>query len=512
MIGEWRLILGPIIVGAVLLRAIAGFAAPPQSRGPADMPTEILGAQISRAATNAKPLWIAGIDPGGYISATGTLRDLIQMAYRRNLLDRPLVEGGPGWIGSDLFSLNFKVAGSEMVGEDGFPRAAMAALQQLLAWRFKLSVHTEHRELPIYSLVLARSDGTLGPELRKSDVDCGQAVALMIRGVRPQSTCGFQQYVGRYVSTVLTMTDMASLFSSFLDRPVVDRTGLQGHFSATLDGIEVRPPKPFDPGYRPDDMSRAIMAMSEQLGLRLEPTMGIVDVIVVDGAADPERKETLPLLVESTRIIPADAGRGGFPYLEVTVRNVGDRTIVAAGVSTELRFTDGFVNRGGTSTDGAEYINLPRKKPLIVPPDGLYTFEPHSWPTGRSERDVVSAKAEPSFVIFDNDTAIGAEKDIRFYFKVREDNHRAWPVVDRIFAEAVARNPNPHEVLVAAQTAIEAVTDDVVRSSQAWRWAQSMLSMNLRFIRPDDAPLLNSMLDEIHTRRLANEQHYLRRK
>jgi hypothetical protein len=87
-----------------------------------------------------------------------------------------------------------------------------------------------------------------------------------------------------------------------------------------------------------------------------------------------------------------------------------------------------------------------------------------------------------------------------------------WPLIDRIFADAVARNPNPHEVLVAARTAVEPITDEIVRNSEAWRWVQSMLSMNLRFTRPDDAPLLNSMLDEIHTRRLANEQHYLRRK
>ena len=39
-----------------------------------------------------------------------------------------------------------------------------------------------------------------------------------------------------------------------------------------------------------------------------------------------------------------------------------------------------------------------------------------------------------------------------------------------------------------------------------------MLSMNLKFSRPDDTPLLKSMLDEIHARRLANEQHYLHRK
>jgi uncharacterized protein (TIGR03435 family) len=505
-----RRMLSAIVVVAALLRANA--TASPQPRVAGDMPPDILAAQISRLVTNTTPLWIAGISPGGDVSATGTLRDLIQVAYRHNLLDRPRLEGGPGWIGSDLFDVHLRVPGSELVGQDGFPRAAMAALQQVLVWRFKVSLHIEHRELPIYALVLARSNETLGPELRKSDVDCAEAVALMIRGVRPPSTCGFQQYVGRPVSTVLTTADMASLFSSLLDRPVVDRTGLQGHFSAMLDGAEVRPPKPFDSGYRPDDFGRFMMAVSEQLGLRLEPTIGIVDVLVVDNADDPTRRETLPLVVEATRIIPPSPATGHIPDLEVTVRNVGDRTIVAGGISTELRFTDDYVNRGGLSADGVEYVNLPQKKPLIIPPDGRYIFHMLSWQGGRSERDLVAAKAEPTFVVFDDDTALGDEREIRQCFTAREENHRAWPVIDRIFADAVARNANAHDVLVAAQTAIGAITDDAIKNTGAFRWAQLILSSNLRFTRPDNTPLLNLMLDEIHARRLANEAHYVRRK
>ena len=127
---------------------------------------------------------------------------------------------------------------------------------------------------------------------------------------------------------------------------------------------------------------------------------------------------------------------------------------------------------------------------------------------------MVSANAEPTFVIFDDDTALGDKRTIRQYFTAREENHRAWPVIDRIFADALARNANAHDVLVAAQTAIEAITDDAIKNSGAFRWAQSMLSTNLKFTRPDDTPLLNRMLDEIHARRLAiaNEAHHVRRK
>ena len=48
-------------------------------------------------------------------------------------------------------------------------------LRSLLADRFKLKTHTETRELPVYDLVLARSDGRLGPELKPSKSDCSKA-------------------------------------------------------------------------------------------------------------------------------------------------------------------------------------------------------------------------------------------------------------------------------------------------------------------------------------------------
>ena len=136
----------PIISVAAVFAATATFGAT-QSRSPADMPDAILNAEISRPTRPVKPLWIASISPSGDIAATGTLRELIQTAYRRNLLDRPRVEGGPSWIGSDLFSIGWRVPGSDIVGNDGFPREAMASLQELLSWRFKLSIHTEQRSM-----------------------------------------------------------------------------------------------------------------------------------------------------------------------------------------------------------------------------------------------------------------------------------------------------------------------------------------------------------------------------
>ena len=82
----------------------------------------------------------------------------------------------------------------------------------------------------------------------------------------------------------------------------------------TLDGVEVRPSKPFD-DYTPGDIGRMFMAVTEQLGLRLESTTGLFDVLVVDRVDDPARKETLPLAIERTQVIPADSGSLSIPTL-----------------------------------------------------------------------------------------------------------------------------------------------------------------------------------------------------
>src|SRR5438093_5376950 len=119
------------------------------------------------------------LQPGGRFTATNIpLRLLIRNAYQ--LQDFQIV-GRPSWIGSERYNIVAKA-------EDGTPpetpsidrtgpNRIQLMIRSLLAERFQLVVHNETRELPIYALVVARSDGKLGPELRKSDLDCNAIFA-----------------------------------------------------------------------------------------------------------------------------------------------------------------------------------------------------------------------------------------------------------------------------------------------------------------------------------------------
>src|SRR5205807_10647069 len=119
-----------------------------------------------------------GVQPGGGFRATGApLRELIGLAYG---IPQPLTRfmvGGPNWIDSDHFDIIAKADHDWQASTNGPPAEFPPMLQTLLADRFKLMVHRDRREMPIYALVVARSNGVLGPQLRHSSTDCAALTA-----------------------------------------------------------------------------------------------------------------------------------------------------------------------------------------------------------------------------------------------------------------------------------------------------------------------------------------------
>ena len=92
-----------------------------------------------------------------------TLKVLIQTAYT---LQDFQIAGGPDWLNTTRFDIVATAGGTVAQAE------LQMMLRDLLADRFKLAVHTEAREMPIYALTRARADGKPGPQLRASELDC----------------------------------------------------------------------------------------------------------------------------------------------------------------------------------------------------------------------------------------------------------------------------------------------------------------------------------------------------
>lgn len=223
----------------------------------------------------------------GEISAKGvTVRQLIEAAYRRHGFDRREVIGGPAWLDDDRFAFTATVAGDHAYDRSGFPAPTFAVLRAYLSHHARL--RAEPRERPAYALV---SVGGIRPGLSASQLDCAVQMRAMGRGEQvPGPPCGASPYPGRIMARGITMADLASLITPWVDRPVIDRTGLSGVFDVDVEGEEVKPAGPFGPSYRASDTKESIFNTVEaQLGMRLERVNAPIEVLVIEHVERPSR-------------------------------------------------------------------------------------------------------------------------------------------------------------------------------------------------------------------------------
>jgi uncharacterized protein (TIGR03435 family) len=186
--------------------------------------------------------------------------------------------GGPSWMDSELFDVIAQAPSN--VKPDDFPVMMRALLEE----RFALKTHRETRQGPIYRLVLARSDGRLGPQLRKSPMTCAE---FMGRGGKPLLTtldprtmtpCTGGGGNGMLHGRAQDFQDFVRFLQGRLGEKLVDVTGLTGEFDVDLDW-----------SINPADTSKPSIftAVQEQLGLKLESSRGPIEVVVIDHIEPP---------------------------------------------------------------------------------------------------------------------------------------------------------------------------------------------------------------------------------
>lgn len=227
--------------------------------------------------------------PGRFTIVNVPLRFIILDAY--GLRDQQLIDA-PAWTNTTAYDISATYPGGTTPTEAESRRM----VQQLLEDRFRLSLRTETRELPVYRLVLARKDGQPGPRLVRSDVDC----AAWLAEKRPQIGMGGSSPVpgGRRPACMITgsrqgfitggtrtLAELAAPLQAFAGRPVIDDTGLTGTFDIDLIWT---PDERFAPaGTQPDVGVSLFAALEEQLGLKLEPARRPFEVRVVQQVEYP---------------------------------------------------------------------------------------------------------------------------------------------------------------------------------------------------------------------------------
>jgi len=219
-----------------------------------------------------------GFQRGGRFRAVNEpLWRLVAEAYGKTYqLRRFEIAGIPDSIAGERFDIEAVAEG------DPSPERQRAMLQNLLGERFKLAVHREVRELPIYTLVMARSDGRLGEQLHASTIDCE---ALKTAGALPvqappgqERPCVMMFGANLLRANGMTISDLAEMgLSRYVNRLVVNQTKLQGPFQWSVKWAAET---------NPEGVS-IFTALQEQLGLKLEPKTGAVEIVIVDHVEHP---------------------------------------------------------------------------------------------------------------------------------------------------------------------------------------------------------------------------------
>ena len=204
------------------------------------------------------------------------------------------IVGGPKWVGEK--GPNFEADRFDVTAKAETPSSydqLQAMLRALLADRFKLAVHVEMKKQPVYDLVVARSDGHLGPNLKPEAQDC-ETLRAAVRGTGAGDPCPAHEVAtaGHQIRRSRQMGSLSLLLRPDVDRPVIDRTGLTGSYDWEL---TFTPQWILDGRSDPARPSAAVdlngpnifTALQEQLGLKLVPSDDGVPVLVIDHIEHP---------------------------------------------------------------------------------------------------------------------------------------------------------------------------------------------------------------------------------
>jgi uncharacterized protein (TIGR03435 family) len=209
--------------------------------------------------------------PDGYAVNNMPLKMLISNAYG---IREDLISGGPRWIETDSYDVQAKVAGSDVAQYRKFSEQQRSRMvQQILAERFKLVVHTETKDLPVYELIVTKN----GPKLREA---------------KPNEQTGGGFHSAGVEAEAMPISALANFLSQRLQRAIVDKTGLTGKYDFNLkwaDDHSEAPSSAMAAG-TPSDPSSGLSlftALQEQLGLKLQPAVGPVETLVIDHIEPP---------------------------------------------------------------------------------------------------------------------------------------------------------------------------------------------------------------------------------
>jgi uncharacterized protein (TIGR03435 family) len=263
-----------LIVGLGVCTAAAQTAPAPVPAKP--LAYEVVSVKVNKSDSGSMS-W--NMTPDGVRMVNITLRMLVAAAFDLKGPSDDRITGLPKWAEDEHFDVDAKVSEDDI---DAFKKLKydqrgtllLAALED----RFKLRAHTEMRELPIYSLVVAKG----GPKLKPAEEGNTYANGLKFNGKAAGAGAMSINVSGTISHAEFQATNLENLVNNLtlqVNRQVEDHTGLSGLYDFKLDWSPDDAKDPAVPGI--------FTALEEQLGLKLVPSKGPVEGVVVEHVEQP---------------------------------------------------------------------------------------------------------------------------------------------------------------------------------------------------------------------------------
>jgi uncharacterized protein (TIGR03435 family) len=268
-----KLLLAAAAIAVVALPVSVGLMNASEDRAQSGLTVGVLSASFEVAsikpAKSSGPGMFTRVQPGGSFRAHKiTIGTLIQDAYG---LQGFQIVGLPSWADSRRYDIAAKAEDPQSTPASKRKALLEARLQSLLTDRFKLTVHESTKRSPVYQLIVNKH----GPKITPSNDAKDEWMSL---------------YHGVLTAQSLSVALLAENLSSQVDRTVEDRTGLTGKYDFTLrwDPDQMHHPSAatqFNDSIgneNAEGRSSLFTAVQEQLGLKLQPSNGLVKVLIVD--------------------------------------------------------------------------------------------------------------------------------------------------------------------------------------------------------------------------------------
>jgi uncharacterized protein (TIGR03435 family) len=253
---------------------------------------EVASVKLHAAGFDRNALVAPTVLPGGRFVSIFPLAILVSYAYKVPFNQSRRMTGIPDWAAQEVYEVEATSAMPPGLSIEARNDRVRAMVQALLVDRFKLVIRRESKEMPVYALVVAKG----GTKLQRADIDEKDCPEASLNALGPVSTStpipdvchAFNGGMGRGLhAKAANMSDLAAYVENWMDRPLLDKTGIQGLYRFETKGWQPTMGPSVDAGSSAVADRPTVFEIFEALGLRMEAQKGVVEVYIIDHIEKP---------------------------------------------------------------------------------------------------------------------------------------------------------------------------------------------------------------------------------